>query len=153
MFFIWQFRWVGCMSLTFLVPGLLLVWMPAKYFLGMCWLLSPWQVVWLVLWWSESALDVEWGLLFSLRLSHLCGGRVCSQVVGPSQQDSHNPYTLQGNKLWCFKEKGYVTGTTYSSASPQWPIIRRSWMLRFKHQCFPRTVSLISLSSSQDRSP
>ena len=63
---------VGCMNLIFLVWGLFLIWVPAMSFLSVCWLLSPWLLVSLVLWWPEPTLDIEQGLLFALWLSEPC---------------------------------------------------------------------------------
>ena len=45
---------------------LLLVWMTATSVLRMCWPLSPWLGLWLVLWGPEPALNVERSLFFAL---------------------------------------------------------------------------------------
>ena len=80
--FVWQHPCVASVSLIFLVLWLFLVWMPALCFLSVCWPLSPWEWVWLVVWWPEPVLDVEWGLLFVCGCHNPLRGRVCSPVVG-----------------------------------------------------------------------
>ena len=60
------------MNLIFLVWGLFLIWVTAMSFFSVCWLLSPWLLVWLVLWWPEPAPDIEQGLLFALWLWEPC---------------------------------------------------------------------------------
>ena len=71
----WDHLCIACMGLICLVWGLFLVWRHAASFLSVCWPLSPWEGVWLVLWWPELALDIEWGLLFALWLSLPCEGQ------------------------------------------------------------------------------
>ena len=66
---------VSFLRLTFLVWGLFLIWMPATSFLSVCWSLSPWWGVWLLLWLSEPALDVGLCLLFALWLLQPCEGK------------------------------------------------------------------------------
>ena len=75
--FLWQHPWVECVSLVLLVLRLFLVWVPVTSFLRECWP-SPWQRVWPVLWFPESALDVRQGLLFAH--SSVQGG-VCFQII------------------------------------------------------------------------
>ena len=52
--------------------GPYLVWMSTTSFCTVCWLLSHWYSVWLVLWWPQPALIIEQGLPFVLWLPLPC---------------------------------------------------------------------------------
>ena len=65
-----------CVSNIF-VLGLVLVWTLSP----VCWHLSPWYRVWLVLGDLKSVQDVRWGFLFALWLLLPYRGRVCPSVV------------------------------------------------------------------------
>ena len=126
--FMWEHFFVACMGLIFLVQGLFLVWMPASCFLSVCWMLSSWWGVLLVLWWPQPALDVEQGLFFAIWLSQPFQGQGLLPSCWIGSPQIHFWAVVLGRRNWS-SPTGRGT-TVYSSTgavlwglrSVVWPV-------------------------------
>lgn len=119
-------------------------WMPAMFFLSVCWPLSSLHGVWSVLWWSESALDVDQGFFFALWLSQPCLRQGLLSNCWRSAQ-IHFWVMLWGTQDWnAFARRG---ATEYSSAGAiPWEVC--SVMLSTTHCVHAQSKLLLVLPSA-----